>query len=402
MNKRLLWLALGTFAIGAEGFVISSLLPQISEDTGVSLVEAGYLVVAFALVYAAGAPVLTAITGDRDRRTVLTLSALVFAAGAVMAALAQSYGILLVARMIIACAAGLYAATAQATAVAISHVDHRARAISIVVGGTSLAVALGAPLGAFLAAFAGWRGTYVSIAAAGVIAALAIHLMLPGGLRGTKVPLKERFRVLSQPGILPMLATTLLYMTAGFMVFTYIAPMTIQAAGLDRSLLPTVLLMFGTGAAFGNYLGGQLADRWGARRTVATAIVLNALMMLFFALVGHLPAAWAGPAFPGALFPWGVMAWSFPPAQASRILAAAPRSAPLVLSLNASALYFGVALGSFVGGLVLRHASVTDLGWVAALFMLSALALLGSGRARGSDLRAAGSPLCDRKQPVGS
>jgi len=252
-----------------------------------------------------------------------------------------------------------------------------ARAIAIVVGGTSLAVALGAPLGAFVAALAGWRGTYVSIAAAGVIAAFAIYVMLPGGLRGTKVPLKERFGVLTQPGILPMLAMTLLYMTAGFMVFTYIAPMTIQAAGLDRSLLPTVLLIFGAGAAFGNYLGGQMADRWGAQRMVVTAIVLNALMMLFFTLVGHLPAAWAGPAFLGALFPWGVMAWSFPPAQASRILAVAPNSAPLALSLNASALYFGVALGSFVGGLVLRYASVTDLGWVAALFQLCALALFG-------------------------
>src|SRR3954470_11255275 len=99
MNKRLFWLALGTFAIGAEGFVISSLLPQISEDTGVTLVEAGYLVVAFALVYATGSPVLTALTADRDRRMVLTLSALVFAAGASLAAFAQSYGILLAARM---------------------------------------------------------------------------------------------------------------------------------------------------------------------------------------------------------------------------------------------------------------------------------------------------------------
>jgi DHA1 family inner membrane transport protein len=382
MNKRIFWLALGTFAIGAEGFVISSLLPQISEDTGVTLIEAGYLVVAFALVYATGSPFLTALTADRDRRAILTASALVFATGALAAAFAHGYIVLLVARIVMACAAGLYAATAQATAVAISHADHRARAISIVVGGTSLAVAFGAPLGAFVASWAGWRGTYVSIAVAGVTAAVTIRLMLPGGLRGTKMPLRSRFEVLSQPGILPTLAITLLYMTAGFMVFTYIAPMTIQAAGLSRSMLPTVLLIYGSGAALGNYLGGQMADRWGAQRMVMVAIVLNAGMMLFFALVGYLPAGWAGPAFIGALFPWGVMSWSFPPAQASRILAIAPGSAPLALSLNGSALYFGVALGSFIGGLVLRYATVRDLGWVAALFLISALALFGLGRTR--------------------
>ncbi|WP_445502648.1 MFS transporter [Microvirga sp. G4-2] len=387
MNKRLFWLALGTFAIGAEGFVISSLLPQIAEDTGVTLIEAGYLVVAFALVYAIGSPFLTALTADRDRRMVLTTSALVFTAGALSAAFAQSYGMLLVARIVIACAAGLYAATAQATAVAISHADHRARAISIVVGGTSLAVALGAPLGAFVASWAGWRGTYVSIAATGVIAAIAIHFMLPKGLRGTKMPLKDRFDVLSQPRILPTLAMTLLYMTAGFMVFTYIAPMTIQAAGLSRSMLPTVLLIYGSGAALGNYLGGQMADRWGAQRMVTIALILNTGMMLFFALVGYLPTAWAGPVFIGALFPWGVMSWSFPPAQASRILTIAPGSAPLALSLNGSALYFGVALGSFIGGCVLRYGTVLDLGWVAALFLLAALALIWLGQPRQSALQ---------------
>jgi MFS transporter, DHA1 family, inner membrane transport protein len=389
MDKRLFWLALGTFAIGAEGFVISSLLPQISEDTGVTLIEAGYLVVAFALVYATASPLLTALTADKDRRVILTASALAFSAGAVSAAFAYSYAILLAARIVIACAAGLYAATAQATAVAISHADHRARAISIVVGGTSLAVAFGAPLGAFVASWAGWRGTYVSIAAAGVIAAAAIWIMLPRGLRGTKMSLKSRFEVLSQPGIRPTLAVTLLYMTAGFMVFTYIAPMTIQAAGLSRPMLPIVLLIYGSGAALGNYLGGQMADRWGAQRMVMIAIILNTGMMLFFALVGYLPPGWAGPAFIGALFPWGVMSWSFPPAQASRILAIAPGSAPLALSLNGSALYFGVALGSFIGGLVLRYAIVRDLGWVAALFLIIALALVGLERSREASLQVA-------------
>ena len=130
MNKRLLWLALGTFAIGAEGFVISSLLPQIADDTGVTVIEAGYLVLAYALAYAIGSPVLTALTGTRDRRVVLTASALVFAGGAIVVTFTHTYAVLMAARIVIACAAGLYAATAQATAVAMSHSDHRARAIS--------------------------------------------------------------------------------------------------------------------------------------------------------------------------------------------------------------------------------------------------------------------------------
>ena len=71
MDIRLVGLALGAFAIGIEGFVVASLLPQIAGDTGVTLVEAGYLVVTYAFAYAIGAPVVAALTGSLDRRFVL-------------------------------------------------------------------------------------------------------------------------------------------------------------------------------------------------------------------------------------------------------------------------------------------------------------------------------------------
>src|SRR5271167_4748903 len=61
---RLYWLALGTFAIGTEGFMIAPLLPDLARDLSVSLAAAGQLVTVFALTYALSSPVLTALTGD--------------------------------------------------------------------------------------------------------------------------------------------------------------------------------------------------------------------------------------------------------------------------------------------------------------------------------------------------
>jgi len=43
MDTRLIWLALGTFAVGVEGFVIATLLPAIAADSGVTITQAGYL-----------------------------------------------------------------------------------------------------------------------------------------------------------------------------------------------------------------------------------------------------------------------------------------------------------------------------------------------------------------------
>ena len=91
MDIRLVWLAVGTFAIGVESFAISSILPQIAESTGATLAQAGYLVLVFALSNAFGAPVLAALSGTADRRRILSGAAVVFASGAIWAGLSQGY-----------------------------------------------------------------------------------------------------------------------------------------------------------------------------------------------------------------------------------------------------------------------------------------------------------------------
>jgi DHA1 family inner membrane transport protein len=370
MDIRLIWLAVGTFAIGVESFAISSILPQIAESTGATLTQAGYLVLAFALANAFGSPILAAITGTTDRRRTLTVAALVFAAGAIWAGLSHSYFELMAARILMAFSAGLYTATAQATGVAISSPDHRARAIAAIVGGTTMAVAFGAPLGAFVAGLVGWRGTYAMVAVFALVAAGSIWVMLPSGLRGQQQSIRERVAAAFLPGVPGALLATLLNLAGAFTVIVYLAVVATTSIGLPRELVPAVLLTYGVGAAFGNAAGGQLADRIGARQTVIGAALLNAFMLLAISTVAHMHSDLAAPLFFGIVLAWGGTGWAFPPAQSSHILSLAPSSAPLVLSLNASALYLGIAGGSLLGGLVLQFGTADDLGWVGAILPL--------------------------------
>ena len=376
MDTRLIWLALGTFAVGVEGFVIATLLPAIAADSGVTITQAGYLVFAYAIAYAIGAPVLSAFTGKFDRRPLLTTVALVFAVGALLAAVSQGYAMLLVARLIIAAAAGLYAATAQAAAVTLSTPERRARSVAIVVAGTTMAVALGAPIGAFLSGFAGWRGTYFAIAGVGVLTAAAIWLMLPRGIQGDRRGIVERLDVLSVPGLLPALLTILLYMAGPFAAFIYLGPVTTKLMGLDAGLLPFVMLAYGLGAALGNPLGGQMSDRFGAQTTVTIAAVLNIVFLVLLGGIPLLPAAAVTPVYFGFMVLWGIAGWMFVPGQVSRVVALSPSSAPLALSLNASFLYLGTALGALVGGFVLEHLPIGELGLVAAIFPALALGVI--------------------------
>jgi predicted MFS family arabinose efflux permease len=377
MDKRLIWLAVGSFTISTEGFVISSLLPDIAADADISVPLAGVLITAFALAYAIGTPILATLTGEWDRRRVILATMALFVLGNLGAALSSTFELLLVSRIAMALASGLFAATAQATAVALVDPHHRARAIAVVVGGTTVAVAVGAPLGALIAAFAGWRGTFFAIAGMGALAGAILWFRLPRGIAGTRLPLKRRLAAALVPGVRPMLLTTLLALTGAFAVFSYIAPLAIEGAGLTAMALPGMLLAFGVGAVIGNIAGGQAADRFGATRTVSWSLGLSAVFLLAASAIPVLlPRDLAGPALIALMVPWGIVGWAFPPAQASRIVKLAPDAAPIVLSLNGSALYFGVALGAAVGGLVLQYGAPADLGVVAALFPLAGLGVV--------------------------
>ena len=185
-----------------------------------------------------------------------------------------------------------------------------------------------------------------------------------------------------KPGMLPILATTLLVMTGGFSVFTYLAPLAVEGTGLPAVVIPGLLLAWGGGAALGNFIGGQAADRYGARATAISSILGLSVILAIISLAAKLLSpALAGPALIVLTVLWGIVGWMLLPAQASRLVALQPASAPVSLSLNASALYLGVALGSVVGGAVIYVGTPADLGWTGAVATLLALmVVLATGR----------------------
>ncbi|MGH8883311.1 MAG: MFS transporter, partial [Stackebrandtia sp.] len=158
MHKRLLPLALATFAVGTDGFVIAGLLPAIADDFNVSVAVAGQLITAFALTMAVSAPVLGWATSAMDRRIALLLALGVFVAGNAATALATDYGTALTARILAAAGAGIINSTSSSAAAAIVPPEKRGRALAIVLGGLMLSSAVGLPLGTLIGS-GDWRLT---------------------------------------------------------------------------------------------------------------------------------------------------------------------------------------------------------------------------------------------------
>jgi predicted MFS family arabinose efflux permease len=373
------WMALGTFAIGTEGFMIAPVLPSLAGDLSVSVASAGQLVTVFALTYAFSSPILTALTGSLNRRRLLILSMIGFALANAFAFAARDYWGLMAARVVLAVAAGLYVPNANALAGALVGPERRGRALAIVSGGTTIAVALGVPLGAMIGARFGWRMMFAGVGFLALIATLGLFNGLARDVGGglPVAGLRERIGVIRQPVVLRTLLVTTLWATGAYTVYTYIALFLSSAAGIEGSYLSAVLFLWGLSAAAGILAGGTLADRYGARSVIVFGLIFLALAFASLSVSGTFlsKAAAIAPVL-AAIIVWGLSAWAFFPAQQARLIAITGiRVAPIVLSLNASFMFLGFSLGAALGSATLLHASPVALGWVGSLCVLTSLAL---------------------------
>jgi predicted MFS family arabinose efflux permease len=374
----LYWLALGTFAIGTEGFMIAPLLPDLARDLSVSVVTAGQLVTVFALTYAVSSPILTALTGAIDRRKLLIASMLIFAAANFVAYSAHSYLALLSARILLAISAGLYVPNANALAGQLVEPSRRGSALSIVTGGTSVAVALGVPLGALVGDRFGWRLTFAGVGTMALIAAVGLLIGLARNIASSLTSLRERIDVVRRPAVLLALLVTTLWATGAYTVYTYLASFLARAAGIDGSHLGAVLLMWGIAAVFGLRMGGRLTDRFGYLPVILISLSCLALAFLSLSMsASFLPQTMALAPILLAIVVWGVSAWSFFPAQQTRLIDIGHvKVAPIVLSLNASFQFLGFSLGAALGSVTIVHASPAALGWVGAICETAAVLLV--------------------------
>ncbi|MER7081185.1 MFS transporter, partial [Saccharopolyspora kobensis] len=167
---RVAVLALGTFAVGTDAFVVAGVLPEIAADLDVGIAQAGQLVTVFAIAYAVLSPVLATLTGAWPRRAVLLTALAVFVLGNIATALAPSYATVLATRVLAAAGASMFTPIAGAAAASLAPEGQRARAISLVVLGLTVSTALGVPLGTLLGSVTSWRGTMWFVAALGAAA----------------------------------------------------------------------------------------------------------------------------------------------------------------------------------------------------------------------------------------
>jgi MFS transporter, DHA1 family, inner membrane transport protein len=368
MDKRLLFLASGMFALGTDSFVVAGVLPQVSASLGVSVALSGQMVTLYALSYAVLSPVIAAAAAHWPRKRLLLSGLLIFVIGNVATALAPSIGIVLASRLVAGLGAAMFSPTATAAGASLVPPEQRGRALAIVIAGLSSATALGAPLGTFIGGWLGWRATMWFVSGVGAVAAVGIWARLPAIPTPPAVSLARRLAPLGDARVVLTLLTSWLVYTGLFLVYTYIGLSFDRATGGDARVLAGLLLLWGVAATVGNLAAGRLTDRFGSRRIINGTI---ALVAIDFALL-PLTSASIVTVVP-ALIVWGLCGWGLLVPQQHRLINISPAAGPLVLGLNSAAVYVGVSMSGIIGGVAISWFDGHSLGLVSVPFIVVAL-----------------------------
>lgn len=365
-------LTAGAFGIGTTEFVIMGLLLQVAADLGVSVAMTGLLISGYALGVFVGAPVLTLATRKLPRKQVLILLMAIFTLGNIACALAPSYSLLMAARIVTSLAHGTFFGVGSVVATSLVPEDKKASAIAVMFTGLTIATLLGVPAGAWLGLHFGWRASFWSIAAIGVVAMLVLARLVPADKGKVEVaPLRRELATLADPQVLLGLAMTVLGFGGVFAVFTYIQPILVEITGFPQEAVSPILLLFGLGLIVGNMLGGKLADR---NLPVALLATTATLAIVLFAMTATLRSSVAVTIFVGLI---GAAAFATVAPLQMRVLdKAGPAGRNLASSLNIAAFNLGNAFGAWLGGVTIDHGpGLAAVTWVAALVPLASLVL---------------------------
>lgn len=375
----LLALAVSAFAIGTTEFISVGLLPLIADDLDIPVTTAGLTVSLYALGVTFGAPILTSLTSSMSRKTLLLWIMFIFIAGNTMAATASSIGILLAARVISAFSHGVFMSIGSTIAADIVPEDKRASAISIMFTGLTVATVTGVPFGTFIGQQFGWRFAFMVIIAVGIIAFITNGILVPSKLRKwTKTTMRDQLKLVTNSRLLLLFVITALGYGGTFVVFTYLSPLLQEVTGFKAGTVAVILLGYGIAIAIGNMIGGKLSNR---NPIAALFYMFIVQAIVLFVLTFTAPYQAAGLI---TILCMGLLAFMNVPGLQVYVVMLAERFVPSAVdvasAMNIAAFNAGIALGSYLGGVITDSIGLIHTAWIGGLMVVGAVILTGWSR----------------------
>lgn len=373
-TPALMALAISAFGIGTTEFVPVGLLSSLANDLNISITLAGLLISGYAMGVAVGAPILTAATNKMSRKSLLMMLMLVFIVGNSVAALSANFALLLVARFITAFSHGVFFSIGSTIAADVVPENKRASAIAFMFTGLTVATVTGVPLGTFIGQAFGWRATFWGVAFLGIIAVIASAILIPANIKqAPPSKFSDNFKLLTNGPLLLAFAITALGYGGTFVAFTYLTPILEDITGFKASAVSIILLVYGLAVALGNTMGGKLANK-APLKALLWMFLIQAIVLVVFTFTAPFKV-------PGivTIFFLGLLSFMNVPGLQIYVVQLAEKYVPSAVNvasaLNIAAFNVGIAIGAFVGGLIVDSIGIIHTPWIGGVMVLGAVLL---------------------------
>ncbi|RWZ54932.1 MFS transporter [Halobacillus fulvus] len=369
MNKKVYLLAIVSFVVGTVELIIGGILDLVSADLGITLGEAGQLITIFSLVFAVASPILLTVTAKVERKKLMLITLIIFFFGNLLAYWSPNYAVIMAARMITAASGSLLVVLGVTIASSIVRAEYRGRAIGIIFMGISGSLVLGVPIGLTIGNAFGWRAPFLFISILTLLSIVAVTFTLEKIQPKPVISVKEQIRTLKDKKIFSAQLTSFLFLTGHLTLYAYLTPFLKSEMGLNGTWVTIIYFIFGVAAVLGGGIGGNLSDRFGSEKSIIGIIIAFAVAIFMIPFV-----TFSLPLFLIVMAAWSALSWAITPAQQNYLITSAPETSDIQQSLNNSALHFGIAAGSSVGGIVIEQTTVANNATVGGVFVLIALA----------------------------
>ncbi|CUR39123.1 MFS transporter [Limosilactobacillus reuteri] len=361
------------FMLGCNEFMVVGVLSDIARSYHVPLSTVGFLVTAFAGVYAISTPIITTLTSNWNRYKLLMLLMTVFFIGNTLTAMAPTLGWLLFARIITAAVAGTIISLINLLVSIITPMDKRPMVLAWVGAGFSIASVIGVPLGTTIATLLSWHDSFWIISGLTLIVFALLVWLTPPDTPQVKGSILEQLALLKDHRVLLGIGITVAVLSLQYTFYTYVRPLITTVMGFSLTSLNWLLLLLGVMSIIGNEIAGIVASHNGVQKLPFVFILMTILsLILGIALGNKITGMLVLAALCVVVIIYGTTIQLVFISVAEKEY---PQSLALATSLISIFANVGISLGSFTASTTVNFANLTMLGYVGAVYGLLAIGL---------------------------
>jgi DHA1 family arabinose polymer transporter-like MFS transporter len=348
INKSLVSLAIGAFAIGMTEFTIMGMTQDMAADLNLSIPTIGHFIAIYALGVVIGAPTLVLFTSKYPPKKVLVFLMLLFVVFNGLFALAPDYNTLMLSRFMSGLPHGAYFGIGSVVATKLSAEGKQAQAIAIMFTGMTIANLIGVPLGTYVGHHFSWRYTYLFISLSGAITMLALYLWLPAMAAHTQSNFSKQLSYFKTKRAWIIIAMISIGTGGLFSWMSYIDPLMTHIGHVAPEKVTYIMLLVGLGMFVGNLLGGKLADSISPNKATITCFSAMALCLLLVYSTIHIE----GMAYFWA-FTTGMISFTIGSPLQMVLIQSAKGSETIAAAGGQASFNLGNTFGAFFGGIPL-------------------------------------------------